>query len=136
MDAIKEFKKAACAMQQDERYLRLAAARKANDEDEGLQGMIGQFNLTRLELNHEMEKDERDNARIAELNEQINKLYAGIMAAPTMLAYNEAKQEIKPLVNHINAIVAAAVDGDDPMLVEEPVEACGAEGCAGCSGCG
>ena len=49
MDVIDLFKKAAAALQTDERYLALAAARKANDEDEALQDMIGEFNLARMD---------------------------------------------------------------------------------------
>lgn len=135
MDAIAMFKEAAVALQKDPRYQKLAAARQQNDDDEELQNMIGEFNLVRLDLNNEMEKDDRDDGRIAELDTKINHLYNGIMTSPSMLAYNEAKQEIKGLVSHINAIVAAAVDGDDPMLVTEPVEGCGPDGCASCSGC-
>ena len=40
MDAIELFKKAAAAMQTDERYLALDAARRANDENKELQDMI------------------------------------------------------------------------------------------------
>ena len=57
MDAIDLFKKAAVALQTDERYLALAAARKANDEDEALQELIGEFNLARMDLNNEISKD-------------------------------------------------------------------------------
>lgn len=135
MDAIAMFKEAAVALQKDPRYQKLADARQKNDDDEELQNMIGEFNLVRLDLNNEMEKDDRDDERVKELDTKINHLYNGIMTSPSMLAYNEAKQEIKGLVSHINAIVAAAVDGDDPMLVTEPVEGCGPDGCASCSGC-
>ena len=67
MDAIELFKKAAAAMQTDERYLALDAARRANDENKELQDMIGEFNLARMDLNNEITKDERDDERIAEL---------------------------------------------------------------------
>lgn len=136
MDAIQLFKDAAKALQQDERYLQLDKARKANDEDTKLQGMIDEFSNVRAELNDEIEKSERDDAKITELNGKINELYNGIMTSPSMVAYNDAKQNIKGLINHINAIITAAVDGDDPMAVQEPVESCGADGCASCSGCG
>ncbi len=136
MDTITQFKEAAKALQQDARYLQLAAARQNNDNNEALQNMIGQFNLVRLDLNNEMEKPERDDQRVKELDEQINELYNNIMTSPSMLAYNEAKQNIRGLVNHINAIVTAAVDGEDPDGVEEPAESCGEGGCASCEGCG
>ncbi|MDL2293440.1 YlbF family regulator [Ruminococcaceae bacterium OttesenSCG-928-D13] len=135
MDAITMFKEAAKALQQDERYLSLEAARKANDDNAELQDKIGEFNLVRLDLNNEIEKDERDDARVAELNDRINNLYNEIMAAPSMLAYNDAKQAMRPMVDYINAIITAAVDGEDPMTVTEPASGCG-DGCASCAGCG
>ena len=47
MDCIDLFKKAAAAMQTDPRYLELDAARRENDNDQELQGLIGEFNLKR-----------------------------------------------------------------------------------------
>ncbi|MDL2214135.1 YlbF family regulator [Clostridia bacterium OttesenSCG-928-O13] len=136
MDAVQMFKEAAKALQEDPRYLELAKARKLNDEDTELQNKIGEFNRVRAELNTEIEKSERDDERVTELNVRINELYNGIMTSESMLAYNDAKQNIKGLISHINAIITAAVDGDDPMTVTEPVEGCGPDGCSSCSGCG
>ena len=80
MDCIDLFKRAAMALQTDPRYLVLDQARKANDKDEELQNMIGEFNLARMDLNNEIGKSERNDARIAELNEKVNDLYGKIMA--------------------------------------------------------
>ena len=75
MDCIDLFKRAAVALQTDPRYLALDQARKANDNDENLQNLIGEFNLARMDLNNEIGKSERDDARITELNEKVNNLY-------------------------------------------------------------
>ena len=56
MDCIELFKKAAAAMQTDPRYLELDAARRENDMDQELQGLIGEFNLARLDLNNETDR--------------------------------------------------------------------------------
>ena len=135
MDVIDLFKKAAAALQTDERYLALAAARKANDEDEALQDMIGEFNLARMDLNNEIGKSERNDARIAELNEKVNTLYGQIMNDEGMIAYNEAKRECEALVNYIDAIINAAMNGGDPMAVQEPSASCTGS-CSTCGGCG
>ena len=79
MDCIDLFKRAAVALQTDSRYLALDQARKMNDKDEELQDLIGQFNLARMDLNNEISKAERDDARVAELNEKVNTLYGQIM---------------------------------------------------------
>ena len=70
MDCIDLFKRAAMALQTDSRYLAMDQARKMNDKDEELQNLIGEFNLARMDLNNEIGKSERNDARIAELNEK------------------------------------------------------------------
>ena len=51
----------------------------------------------------------------------------------SMQAYNEAKNEMDSLMQYINAILTTAVNGGDPMTVEEPSSCSG--DCSGCSGC-
>ena len=135
MDAIEMFKRAAVALQTDERYLALDAARRANDENQALQNMIGEFNLARMDLNNEISKDERDEARVAELNTKVNTLYSQIMASEGMVAYNEAKTRAEAMISHIDAIINTAMNGGDPMLVEEPQGGCSGS-CSTCGGCG
>lgn len=134
MDCIELFKKAAAAMQTDPRLLALNSAQKACDDDQALQELIGQFNLLRIDMNEEIGKSERDNQKIAELNEKVGKVYSQIMETPAMAAYNEAKTAVEGMINHINAIVNTAVEGGDPMLVEEPSASCTGS-CSSCSGC-
>ena len=135
MDCIDLFKRAAMALQTDSRYLALDQARKMNDSDEELQNMIGEFNLARMDLNNEIGKSERNDARIAELNEKVNTLYGQIMNDEGMIAYNEAKLECEALVNYIDAIINAAMNGGDPMAVQEPSASCTGS-CSTCGGCG
>ena len=123
MDCIDLFKRAAVALQTDNRYLVLDQARKANDKDEELQNLIGEFNLARMDLNNEIGKTERNDARIAELNEKVNSLYGQIMSNEGMVAYNEAKRDCENLVNYIDAIINTAMNGGDPMTVQEPAPA-------------
>ena len=132
MDCIDLFKRAAMALQTDPRYVILDQARKANDKDEELQNLIGEFNLARMDLNNEIGKNERDDARIAELNEKVNSLYGQIMGNEGMVAYNEAKRECENLVNYIDAIINTAMNGGDPMTVQEPSASC----TGSCSTCG
>ena len=122
MDCIDLFKRApADALQTDPRYVILDQARKANDKDEELQNLIGEFNLARMDLNNEISKSERSDERIAELNTKVNDLYGKIMADEGMTAYNEAKRDCENLVNYIDAIINTAMNGGDPMTVQEPV---------------
>ena len=134
MDCIDLFKRAAMALQTDPRYLALDQARKANDKDEELQNLIGEFNLARMDLNNEISKSERSDERIAELNTKVNDLYGKIMADEGMTAYNGAKRDCENLVNYIDAIINTAMNGGDPMTVQEPSESCTGS-CSTCGGC-
>lgn len=135
MDCIDLFKRAAMALQTDSRYLAMDQARKMNDKDEELQNLIGEFNLARMDLNNEISKDERDDARVAALNAKVNDLYGKIMASEGMVAYNAAKADAEALISHIDAIINTAMNGGDPMLVEAPSAGCSGS-CASCGGCG
>ena len=134
MDCIELFKKAAAAMQTVPRYLELDAARRENDMDQELQGLIGEFNLARLDLNNETSKIEPSDDRINELNQKINDLYTQIMSSEGMVRYNAAKAECEALVNHIDAIINTAMNGGDPMTVNAPQGGCTGS-CATCGGC-
>ena len=99
-----------------------------------LQNMIGEFNLARMDLNNEISKSERSDERIAELNTKVNDLYGKIMADEGMTAYNEAKRDCENLVNYIDAIINTAMNGGDPMTVQEPSASCTGS-CSTCGGC-
>ena len=134
MDCIDLFKRAAMALQTDPRYVALDQARRANDKDQELQNLIGEFNLARMDLNNEIGKTERSDERIAELNEKVNSLYGQIMGDEGMVAYNEAKRECENLVNYIDAIINTAMNGGDLMIVQEPSASCTGS-CYTCGGC-
>ena len=135
MDCIELFKKAAVALQTDPRYLELAAARRENDADEELQSLIGEFNLARLDLDHETAKPDMDAERAAALTDRVNALYDQIMASEGMARYNAAKAEAQAMVDHIDAIINTAMNGGDPMTVQAPPAGGCTGSCSTCSGC-
>ena len=61
-------------------------------------------------------------------------MYGKIMADEGMTAYNEAKRDCENLVNYIDAIINTAMNGGDPMTVQEPSESCTGS-CSTCGGC-
>lgn len=136
MDVITLAKELALAIQKDDRYIYLDTARKTNDMDEELQKQIGDFNLARIDLNAETNKSSKDMHRIDELNDNINHLYNAIMSNESMVAYNNAKNEIEALMKHINSILTTAINGGDPTTVEAPPSGCSTGDCGSCTACG
>lgn len=134
-DAITMFKEAAVQLQKEAEYLALMGTLERNDADEQLQKLIGDFNLARIDLNSELSKSaDKDQAKVDQLNAKVTELYDVIMNNESMQAYNEAKNEMEQVINYINAIVNTAVNGGDPMTVEEPTAGCSGS-CSSCSGC-
>ncbi len=133
MDVIKAVRELGKAIQKDERFIRYAKAKLANDSDTELQAAIGEFNITRMELDRELNDDNKDEVKVAELNEKLRGVYAKIMAAPAMVEYNTAKVEVDAMVGEINTIISKCLDGEDPETCESTSSCTGS--CSTCGGC-
>ncbi len=121
------------AIQQDERFMKMQMAQARADEDEELQGLIGEFNLKRMAINAESAKgEEQDEAKLRELNVEIREVYAKVMANESMAAYNEAKGEMDKLTNAVGAILNMAAQGLNPDDYDE--HSCSGN-CSSCGGC-
>lgn len=133
MDVIAKARELGKAIQQDERFIRYAKARLANDEDKELQDAIGEFNIVRMELDREVNSDEKNDDKVKELNEKLRKVYSSVMSSPAMVEYNTAKAALDTLVNEINVIISKSIDGEDPDTCDTSSGCTGS--CDSCGGC-
>lgn len=133
MDVIKSVRELGKAIQQDERFIRYAKARLENDNNAELQSAIGKFNITRMELDREMNCEEKNEDKVKELNEELRRVYGEIMSAPAMVEYNTAKVELDAMINEINTVISKTLDGEDPETCETTSACTGS--CATCGGC-
>lgn len=131
MDIIEMTRELGKAIQQDERYKAYMAAKEANDKNEELQKLIGDFNLKRMNINQEMSNPEKSEERLKKLDEELKAIYAQIMGNDGMIAFNTAQNELEQLIGDINQIVTMCANGEDPDTCEVQ------HGCSGsCSTCG
>lgn len=133
MDVIAMARELGAALQQSDEYTAYNVAKNAADSDAELQGMIGDFNLKKLSLSAEVQKEDKDPEKLAALNEEVRSVYARIMAHPTMMAYNTTKEELDRILNFIQQIIVYSANGEDPATIQEETS-CGGD-CSGCSGC-
>ena len=134
-DIINEFKLLAVKLQQDDRVVYLDQVKKKMDMDKELQDLIGKFNLAQYNYRIEAVKEDKDEAKLEEMNKELIAVYSDIMANEFMIEYNECKTEVDKLTQHIQAIITSALNGGNPMLVELPEGGCSGS-CSSCSGCG
>lgn len=133
MDVIKSVRELGKAIQQDQRFIRYAKARLENDNNAELQSAIGKFNITRMELDREMNCEEKNEDKVKELNEELRRVYGEIMSAPAMVEYNTAKVELDAMINEINTVISKTLDGEDPETCDTTVACTGS--CSTCGGC-
>ena len=133
MDSILEMaKELGYAIQRDERFVRTQMAQKAADDDKVLQDLIGEFNLKRMALSGEAEKETRDEKKMETLNQELRDLYGKIMENEHMVAYNEARVDLDKLVNQVAEVISMSAHGQDPAEYQE--HSCSGD-CGCCSGC-
>ncbi len=135
MDAIKAARELGKAIQADERYIEYSKAKAANDADEELQQLIGEFNLKRQQVGLEMSKspEEQDKEKLDAANKEMQRLYTLVMSNEHMADYTMAKQGMDRLAADVNAIISLCINGEDPDTCD--YTACTGS-CATCGGCG
>lgn len=132
MDVIKSARELGKAIQADERYKDFNAAKIANDNDENLQKLIGDFNITRSNLQMEMSKpdDQKDKEKMESLNTKMQEQYEDVMKNVNMANFVIMKNAMDNLLQEVNTIISLCCEGEDP-------DTCEAHSCSGsCSTCG
>lgn len=133
MDVIKSARELGKAIQQDERFIRYAKAKIANDNDENLQKAIGDFNIKRMELEKAAGEEEKNEEAIKTLNEELRALYGEIMASEPMVEYNAAKALLDQMMSEVNIVLSKSLDGEDPETLTLDSGCTGS--CSTCGGC-
>ena len=134
MDIIEQTRELGKLIQQETSYIKLKAAEKDADADQKLQNLIQEFNLKRLSINNETQKAEKDQEKIKELNDEMQKVYADIMSNKNMIDYNNAKQQFDQIITRVMTILQNSAQGEDPETTDYTPSCSGS--CATCGGCG
>ena len=134
MDIIEMTRELGRALPNDERYIAMVTARQASDEDQALQEAIGEFNLKRMAISNEAQKDDRNEETLQRLNAEFRAVYQKIMENEHMLRYNDAKNEFDALLQRMTGILSLCADGEDPETCDYDAASCGGN-CSSCAGC-
>lgn len=133
MDMIELAREIGKQIQQDSSYINVKTAEQACDEDKNLQQQIADFNMKRMTLSQESNKQPRDDQKVAKLNQELRECYEKVMSNENMSGYNNAKTELDHKIKHIIDIITMSAEGADPDTVQEQTD-CGHD-CSCCSGC-
>lgn len=134
MDIIEITRQLGRALQSEQAYIDMRLASQESDEDEALQQLIGEFNLKRMAINNEAQKEDRSEDTLQRLNTELREVYAQIMSNEHMIAYNNAKGEFDALLQRITGIIGLCADGENPDTCDYDPSSCGGD-CSSCGGC-
>ena len=136
MDAIKAARELGKAIQNDERYKGYVAAKEANDKDDSLQQLIGEFNLKRENLRLQMEKpeNEQDKEKLQKLNKELQDCYEKVMGNPNMANFAVMKGALDQLLQEVQGIITLCCEGEDPDTCQARPSGCTSD-CSTCGGC-
>ncbi len=122
------------AIQADERYNALMAAKQANDADDALNALIGKLNLIQMSYQHEAE-GEADEEKMESYDKEFREVYAEVMTNPNMKAYETARQSVDDMMNYVMQLLSLCVNGDDPETCEPAQQTECTGSCSTCGGC-
>ena len=136
MDIIELAKNFGKEIQKTDEYLNLVEAKKNNDNDQELSNLIGEYNLLKFDIGRLLADYQDKQEKIDQKNAGLKEIYDKIMKNSNMIAFNEASDKINNMMNKINKILVAAVNGEDLAFDLEINESkCGGGGCENCFGC-
>ena len=127
-------RKLGAEIQKDQVYLDFEAARKANDEDEELNALMGQIRLIQMNYQQEASKETPDDKKMQSFNDEFQEAYGKIMLNKNMEKFENARQAVDDMMNYITGILALCVNGEDPATCTPHEHDCSGS-CSTCGGC-
>ena len=116
------------ALKNDERLIRLAAAKEAYGSDGDLQKKLVEYEVQQKALQMEITREERDTLFVDTIQKRIDVLYREIMEHPVFAELNEAQAEVNELMNAVNNTITFHITGEQPSCTHD-CSTCG----GGCS---
>ena len=116
------------ALKEDEKLVRLAAAKKRYEDDFDLQKLIVEYEVQQKALQTEVTREERDTVFIDVIQKRINDIYETVMNHPVFVELNDAQAEVNELMNAVNNTITFEITGEVPSCTHD-CSTCG----GGCS---
>ena len=107
------------ALKDDEKLVRLDAAKKAYEEDGDLKKKMVEYEVQQKALQVELTRDERDTLFIDTIQKRIDTLYREIMEHPVFVELNEAQSDVNELMNAVNNTITFHITGEVPSCTHD-----------------
>ena len=112
-------------LKEDEKLVRLEAAKVAYEADTDLKKKMIEYEVQQKALQLEITKDERDTLLIDNIQKRIDTLYREIMEHPVFMELNDAQAEVNELMNAVNQTITFQITGEVPSSCTHDCSTCG-----------
>jgi len=113
------------ALKDDERLIKLKAAREAYDASEELQGLIAEYNAQQAAIEQAASAEEIDTHLIDVLQERVNEIYNDITHHEAYLNLNRAQSTVNALMEAVNSTITYNITGELPSNCTHNCSTCG-----------
>ena len=117
------------ALKEDEKLIRLEAAKNAYQSDKELQKCMVEYEVQQKAMENEMVKPERDMQLIDMIQKRIDTLYKEITENEVFTELNAAQTVVNDLMNAVNSTIMYNITGEIPSSCTHDCSTCG----GGCS---
>lgn len=107
------------ALKEDEKLVRLNAAKEAYESDADLKKKMIEYEVQQKALQVELTREERDTLLIDTIQKRIDTLYREIMEHPVFLELNEAQSDVNELMNAVNNTITFHITGEMPSCTHD-----------------
>ena len=107
------------ALKEDEKLVRLEAAKNAYQSDASLQKKMIEYEVQQKALQGEVTREERDTLFIETIQKRIDVLYKEIMEHPVFMELNEAQSDVNELMNAVNNTITFHITGETPSCTHD-----------------
>lgn len=115
------------AIRDSEIMARVKAAEEAQNNDAEAQKLIGEYNLTRMQLAQRAQKEDITKEEMEAIQKELSAEFEKLVANPVIGEFLEARAALDAIVNQVNSILTHFITGEDP-------DGC-THNCSTCGGC-
>ncbi len=112
-------------LKEDERLVRLDAAKKAYEADPDLGRKLIEYEVQQKAMENEMVKPEKDHHLIDLIQNRIDALYKEIVEHPVFAELNAAQEVVNELMNSVNTTIMFNITGESPSGCTHDCSTCG-----------
>lgn len=122
---LEKAKELGALMKDSEIVAKYNAAKAAFDADAEINDLVGQFNLARMNLTEQSQKEQTDPELLKQLQEKTQSIYEQIMQKEAMRALDGANIALEDMVKQVNQILQNSISGGSACTHD----------CSFCAGC-